>query len=296
MERSVLNGFAIDIGGTKTAAARIAGGEIVSREVRPTGGEGLADHLDRIDELLRTLGWRLGAGKLGVTVTGRVTSDGQWSAVNAKTLRGIDAAPLGASLLERFGSAKVSNDAAATAYAEQLFGSGRGNLNFVYITVSTGVGGGIVLGGRMLESRCGLAGHLGFTSCSFGEGLREFRDIRTVEGIAAGRAIAAAAATAGHPDTDARQVFAAAARGEAWASVIVETSARAIAELCANVTSIFDPECIAVGGSIGLAPGYLEKVRAHLEREPAILRRPVVAASLGPDGPLLGALAHGLKV
>lgn len=295
MERSALNGFAIDIGGTKTAAARIAGGEIVSRRVLPTEGEGLDVHLDRIDSLLKALDWRPGAGGLGITVTGRVTSEGLWSAINAKTLRGINAAPLGASLRERFGPARVSNDAAATAFAEQLFGSGRGNTNFVYITVSTGVGGGIVLGGHMLESRCGLAGHLGFTSCSFGAGTGEFREVRTVESVAAGRAIASAAAAAGHPDTDARQVFAAADRGAPWASAIVETSAKAIAELCANVTSIFDPDCIAVGGGIGLAPGYLEKVRAHLDREPAILRRPVVAASLGPDGPLLGALAHGLK-
>lgn len=295
MQRSALNGFAVDIGGTKTAAARIAGGEIVSREVRPTEGDGLRDHLDRIADLLKAMDWRPGQDVLGVTVTGRVTSEGLWSAVNAKTLRGIDLAPLGASLRERFGAARVSNDAAATAYAEQLFGSGMGSTNFVYITVSTGVGGGIVLGGKMLESRSGLAGHLGFTTCSFGEGTREFRETRTVESVAAGRAIASAAAAAGHLGTDARQVFAAAAGGESWAMAIVETSARAIAELCANVTTVFDPDCIAVGGGIGLAPGYLDKVRAYLDREPAILRRPVVAASLGSDGPLLGALAHGLK-
>lgn len=295
MERSAVNGFAVDIGGTKTAAARIVGGEIVAQEIRPTGGENLGDHLDRIAGLLGALDWRPGSGVLGVTVTGRVTSEGLWSAVNAKTLRGIDAAPLGAALRARFGPARVSNDAAATAYAEHLFGAGRGAADFVYITVSTGVGGGIVLGGRMLESRSGLAGHLGFTSCSQGEGPREFRDTRTVEGIAAGRAIAWAAAAAGHPGTDARQVFAAAAGGEAWAHAIVDTSARAIAELCANVTSTLDPDCIAIGGSIGLAPGYLDRVRAHLGREPALLRRPVAAASLGPEGPLLGALAHGLK-
>lgn len=294
MERVSLNGFAVDIGGTKTAAARIVRGEIVAREVRPTMGDGIDDHLDRIADLLKALDWRPGSGVLGVTVTGRVSSDGLWSAVNAQTLRGIDAAPLGASLRQRFGLAKVSNDAAATAYAEQLFGSGRGCANFVYITVSTGIGGGIVLGGNMLESRSGLAGHLGFTTCSFGESTHEFRETRTVEGVAGGRAIAWAAAAAGYLETDARQVFAAAAREESWAMAIVETSARAIAELCANVTAVFDPVCIAVGGSIGLAPGYLERVRAHLDCEPTILRRPVVAASLGSDGPLLGALAHGL--
>lgn len=292
MTREGLSGFAVDIGGTKTAAARIAGGQVAERIVVATnGGAGLCGQIDMVGGLLARLGHRAG-DPLGVCVTGRVTSGGQWFAVNTGTLRAIDGAPLGAELAARFGAAGCCNDAAAAALAEARFGAGEGCGIFLYLTVSTGVGGGIVLGGRLVESAKGFAGHFGFVSD------REARDpcgsgrLGTVESVAGGRAIASAAKAAGHRGVDARAVFAAADAGEPWAQDIVGRSARATAGLCADLAAVLDPDRIAIGGSIGLAPGYIAAVEDHLSDEPALFRVPLVPAVLGADGPLLGALAH----
>ncbi|MCB2055551.1 MAG: ROK family protein [Geminicoccaceae bacterium] len=287
-----LTGFAVDLGGTKTAAARIEKGVVVDRrEVATDGAADLAGQLDGMAALLRALDHRPGS-RLGVAVAGRLTAEGIWSALNAGTLTAVQDAPLGRALRQRFGQAGLCNDAAAAALAEARFGAGRGCRIFVYLTVSTGIGGGIVVDGRPFESRRGLAGHLGFLSAPLGRDLCGSGRRGTVESVAGGRAMAAAATAAGHPGANARQVFDAALRGEPWAETIVERSARAVATLCADIAAALDPERIAIGGGIGLASGYLERIEAHLADEPPLFRVPLQPAALGPSGPLLGALAY----
>lgn len=291
MKRSELSGFAIDLGGTKTAAARIERGGIVDR--LQTATEGTADAgrlIDTAAELLSRLGYASGV-PLGVAVTGRLDRAGGWHAVNTGTLTGVSAIPLGDLLAARFGSARACNDAAAAAFAEALFGAGQGSSAFAYLTVSTGVGGGLVLDGRLLSSANGLAGHVGFSSSRFGTDRCGSGRMGTVESVASGRAIAKAAADAGHPGHDARGVFSAAASGEAWAGSLIDRSASAVAALCGDLTAILGLDRIALGGSIGLAPGYLDQVSQKLMDEPPLFRSQLVAASLGQDSGLLGALA-----
>lgn len=291
MTHDGLTGFAVDIGGTKTAAARIENGKVVQRNVVPTvSSADLTSHLDGIAHQLEALSFQSG-NHLGVAVTGRVTRAGEWFAVNSGTLPAITGVPLGCALKDRFSDAWSCNDAAAAAFAEANYGSGQGCSNFVYLTVSTGVGGGLVAGGRLIESGRGLAGHLGFTSSRAATHRCGSGRMGTIESVAAGRAIARAAAEAGYPRADARDVFEAAQTGEEWANMIVEKSASAIAGLCADMAALLDPDCIAVGGSIGLASGYLQRVRRHLGQEPELFQVPLVTAQLGSDGPLLGALA-----
>lgn len=297
MNRQEINGYAVDIGGTKTAAARIAAGEVVGKRTCATDGTADLDaHLETVEDMISDLGWSKASGDvLGVTVTGRVSVQGEWSAVNAGTLSLTENAPLGDALKERFGAVNWSNDASASALAEYLLGAGIGSDNFAYITVSTGVGGGLVFHGRLLESGSGLAGHLGFSTSRLAETRCGCGRMGTVESVSSGRAIAQAAADAGHAGLDAREVFIAARASEGWAETIVDRSARAIAELCGNITAILDPDAIAIGGSVGLAEGYIERVQAHLAEEPILFRRSVMRAQLGADSPLLGALAHGMR-
>jgi N-acylmannosamine kinase len=276
-------GFAVDLGGTKTAAARIAGGRIVERLQAPTdGGAGLDAQIEAVAALLARLGFRTGAA-LGVAVAGRIDAAGGWHAVNAATLSAIDGVPLLDRLRDRFGGAiALCNDAAAAARGEARLGAGRGAAHFAYLTVSTGVGGGVVLDGRLLASGDGLAGHVGFVSSRWGDAPCGSGRRGTVESVASGRAIARAAGLA-----DARAAFAA-ATPEARAAI--DRSARAIAGLCADLRAIFGLDRIAIGGSVGLAPGYLPQVIGHLATEPALFRTPLVAAALGQDSALLGAL------
>jgi predicted NBD/HSP70 family sugar kinase len=276
-----LSGFAVDLGGTKTAAARIEGGKVVERRQQATDpGAGMEAQLDTLAELLAGLGFEAGAA-LGVAVAGRVDKDGNWHAVNTGTLSAISAAPLGENLRRRFGAmARPVNDAAAAGLAEARLGAGRGMHNLAYLTVSTGVGGALVLGGRLIDSSNGLAGHVGFSSSRFGDQRCGSGRLRTVESVAGGRAIAAAA---GLPD--ARAVFDSGAH-----EPIIDRSAAAVAALIGDLTAILGLDRVVVGGSIGLAPGYLERVIRHLAGEPELFRPAVVPAELGHDSGLIGAL------
>lgn len=277
------SGFAVDLGGTKTAAARIDAGRIVDRLQSPTDGAGsFTAQIEAMAALLGRLGFRHGAA-LGVAVAGRVDALGRWQAVNGATLPGIGAEPLLDQLRARFGlGVTVRNDAAAATLAEARLGAGRGVDHFAYLTVSTGVGGGVVLRGRLLQSANGLAGHVGFVSSPEGERRCGSGRFGTVESVASGRAIAAHAGLA-----DARAAF---ADGGVVAETAIDRSARAVARLAADLNAILGLDRIAIGGSVGLAPGYLPRIIAHLDSEPPLFRLPLVTAELGQDSALLGAL------
>lgn len=288
--RSDLNGFAVDFGGTKIAAAQIVSGEVVGRREAQTDAAADAEkQVQAMAGLLQMLGY-CGGDILGVAVAGRIDRAGYWHAVNTGTLGSVAEVDLARVVGTRIGPATCSNDAAAAALGEARFGAGKGVGSFAYLTVSTGIGGGLVMDGRLLTSANGLAGHVGFASCPdapdfCGSGRRG-----TVESVAGGRAISAAARAAGH-DVDARAVCQAAIAGAPWADAIVARSAGAVARLIADLASILGLEGVALGGSIGLSPGYMARVTQALASEPPLFRVPVTAAALGADAPLLGALA-----
>lgn len=277
------DGFSVDLGGTKTAAARIVNGRIEARLQSPTRSQAdFEAQLDALSTLLAALGFRTG-DRLAAAVAGRVDSTGHWRAVNAGTLPGIRGEPLLDRLRDKFGAdVSVINDAAAAALAEARLGAGVGADHFAYLTVSTGIGGGVVLNGKLLQSRNGMAGHVGFISSLACQDRCGSGRIGTVESVASGRAIAAAAGTA-----DARAAF---ASDTACARAAIDRSAMAVARLCADLTAIFGLDRIAMGGSIGLADGYLARVITCLGDEPPLFRVQVVPATLGHDSALLGAL------
>jgi N-acylmannosamine kinase len=281
-----VSGFAVDLGGTKIAVARFRDGVVDLRLQQATRADADLDaQLQSIEAMLEEVRYRRGE-PVGVAVAGRIDREGNWHAVNTSILSAITAAPLGQALRERFGARSLAiNDAAAAALAEHRLGAGQGVYNFAYLTVSTGVGGGLVLGGRLIDSSNGLAGHVGFVSSQLGDRLCGSGRMGTVESVASGRAIAAAAGMA-----DAKTVFAS-ADGDA----VIERSADAVARLIADLTTILGLETVAIGGSVGLAHGYLPRVLRHLEAEPELFRPNVVPASLGNDSGLVGALLRCIE-
>lgn len=277
-----LDGFAIDLGGTKTAAARVEGGRMAARLQDATRSDApLSDQIEVLAAMLADLGYHRG-DPLGAAVAGRVDGQGIWRAVNADTLSALGDAPLTAALRDRFGAGVALNDAAAAALAEARLGAGQGVENFAYLTVSTGVGGGLVMGGRLLQSADGLAGHVGFMSSGLGRGACGSGRVGTVESVASGRAMAAAAGLA-----DARAVF-----DRPECAPIIARSAAAVAALCADLRAILGIERIAIGGSIGLRPDYFAQVSQVLSQEPALFRPEIRPAALGQDSGLLGAVLY----
>jgi N-acylmannosamine kinase len=286
------SGLAVDFGGTKIAAARLVRGQVAEQVQVATDGQAgdrgqiaaMAGLLDRLE-----VG---GADRIGVAVTGRVTAAGIWQALNSETLENVVSVPLRAILSRRFGrDVVVQNDAVAAALGEALAGAGRGYRSLAYVTVSTGVGGGIVLNGAPLRSDSGLAGHVGFTTSRIARDICGSGRAQTVESIASGRAIARLAALQDHAGLDAKAVFAAHLDGQLWARALIRQSAGAIAELCGNLKATLDLPLVLLGGSIGLAPGYLELVDGFLQDEPEIFRPKLVRAELGLRATFIGALA-----
>lgn len=206
--------------------------------------------------------------------------------------------------------AVVERDTHVAALAEWSFGAARGLADFLYLTVSTGIGGAIVAGGRLIGGPDGVAGELGhllvdIDGPSCGCGARGH-----LEAIASGVGIARAAADAVASGTapglaslassrgrglDARDVAEAEVDGDADAAAIMERARRAFAESCVSLVDVFNPERIVVGGSIARNQGerWLGPIR---ERVAAVAfsvprgRVEIVGAALGDDVGLIGAV------
>ncbi|MFC6486546.1 ROK family protein [Nitratireductor sp. GCM10026969] len=292
-ERNVspdLTGAALDIGGTKIVAARFESGSEVARLNRPTdrgmSGRGLI-------ETCRDLLTQVEADSespLGVAATGRVAASGLWSAVNAGTLPHIENLPLAEALASGLGRPVfVLNDAAAAAWVEARHGAAADAASMIYVTVSTGVGGGFVLNNTLLTSESGLAGHVGFMSARSSNLPCGSGRVGTIESIASGTAIAARAKATGHPVT-AREVFESWRRGESWAESLVHDSARTIADLGSSLRASLGLDCMVLGGSVGLSEGYGKLVDHFLAKEPPLFRIETALATFQHDSPLLGAL------
>ena len=285
------SGVAIDFGGTKISGSRIDKGKIIKNIQLVTEKKlNVDDQINQICELIKKFNI-LDSDKIGVAVTGRINENGDWFSVNDDSLVKIQSSPLQKILTQRFNrNVRVMNDAIAAASGELIAGSGKGFSNIGYITISTGVGGGFIIKGEPLTSKKGLANHIGFTTSRIATDICGSGREKTIESIASGRAMAKLAQVKGYPNHDAKLIFTKYLSGETWAKEIVMLSAKSIAEMCANIQSILDPEIIILGGSIGLADGYLSIVEKFLENEPPLWRSNLRHSLLGVNASKIGVL------
>ncbi|OLP58860.1 N-acetylmannosamine kinase [Xaviernesmea oryzae] len=283
--------LAIDLGGTKTSLALVQGGQIVASRTIPTDRSAGPDAwLDRAAAEAATLGASPAA--VGLAVTGFVDG-GRWSAMNPATLGIPEAYPLVDAASARFGVPVLAvNDAQAAAWGEFRLGAGQADrssngraqetsgIDLLFLTISTGIGGGIIAGGRLLT---GLSGHFGIFGLGSG-------GAQPLEDMVSGGFIAAEALRAGHA-LNAAGVFAAAENGAGWAEAIVSDSAERAALLLSDLHLALDPALIVIGGGIGLAPGYLDRLRQRLSVKPTRLTPRLAPARLGPHAGLIGVAA-----
>lgn len=268
--------LSIDIGGTKTMAALVSGSTVLEEIVVPTARDAGPDAwLLKVAE--STANWRNRYERIGIAVTGFIEG-GNWSALNPATLSIPDRYPLVDRVAALFGKPTFAvNDAQAAAWGEYRFGAGSGD-DLVFLTISTGIGGGVVVNGKPLS---GLAGHFGLIR-SPSQGQAPFEDQTS------GRWIASEALKTGHP-IDAVEVFERARKGETWAADIMSLSAHRAATLCRDIKLMFDPDVIVIGGGIGLAEGYLDLMRSQLSGMSPRLTPRLVAAKLGRRAGIIGA-------
>jgi N-acetylmannosamine-6-phosphate 2-epimerase / N-acetylmannosamine kinase len=264
--------LAVDLGGTKTMASLVQAGEVLDTSVFATDRSGspeswLASIVDAV------AAWKGRYTAVGIAVTGAVR-DGHWRAMNTATLDIECEFPLEQRAAELLGVPVVAaNDAQAAAWGEFKAFSDRSDL--VFMTVSTGLGGGIVSEGRLLR---GVAGHFGQMSNATGE---------KVEGQICGPWIAVEAKRLGHA-VEPKDVFAAAVSGDEWAVGIIDGVARRFARLCCDIQLAIDPSRIVIGGGVGLATGFLDRVRAEIAAIGPSAMPELHAATLGPRAGIVG--------
>ena len=271
--------LAIDIGGTKTIAALVAAGEIFDqRETKTERGLGATDWCDSIAGL--AAGWKGEYAHAGAAVTGMV-ADGLWTALNPLILPVKDRFPLRDELGKRLGTeVHCFNDAQAAAWGEYKFGAGAGK-DIFFLTISTGIGGGAIVDGKLLVGTRGLAGSAGQLRFA-ANGTSQ-----PIENLCAGLSIAQAAKTAGH-ELDASGVFAAARQGADWARAIIAASTGHVGNLISDLQMLFDPPAFVIGGGIGLADGFLDGLRLHFAGLPKDQRPEIRPAALGKHAGIIG--------
>ncbi|MBY7514928.1 N-acetylmannosamine kinase [Escherichia fergusonii] len=288
--------LAIDIGGTKLAAALIgADGQIRDRRELPTPASQTPEALrEALAALVSPL--QAHAQQVAIASTG-IIRDGSLLALNPHNLGGLLHFPLVKTLEQLTDLPTIAiNDAQAAAWAE--YQALEGDItDMVFITVSTGVGGGVVSGGKLLTGPGGLAGHIGHTLADLHGPVCGCGRTGCVEAIASGRGIAAAAQgkLAG---ANAKTIFTHAGQGDEQAQQLIHRSAHVLARLIADIKATTDCQCVVVGGSVGLAEGYLALVETYLAQEPAAFHVDLLAAHYRHDAGLLGAalLAQGEKL
>ncbi|GGK14698.1 N-acetylmannosamine kinase [Deinococcus malanensis] len=282
--------LALDIGGTSIRAALVQDGHVQDRREIPTPKPATPDAVMAAAlDLARPLVSH--AQALGVACAGAVAG-GRVTATATHTFPGWTDIPLAATLSDETGlPCAALNDARAAAWGEYVAGAGRGSSEFMFVTVSTGVGAGLILGGHLHLAANGLDAELGFVSvpAQWGPGIAvpPLGHLGPLEFETSGTALGARAQALGF--SSARALCDAAEAGNSRAESEYRHSAVLLAWKLADIAALLGVTQVALGGSVGLRPGYLERVRACLGHFPDRYRPEVVHAQQGPDAGLLGA-------
>ncbi|MFN8473994.1 MAG: ROK family protein [Anaerolineae bacterium] len=300
----------LDFGGTKLAAGvwRVGSAQLLATRRRPTdvaaGAEGdLAAMLDMSRDLLASVGGAEELSAVGVCFGGQVDA-ARGVVIVQMHVPGWEMFPLRDTMAAHFGvPAAVENDGNAAALAEHRFGAGRGRPSLLYLTVSTGVGGGLVLDGRIFEGAHGLAGEIGHMLVAPGGPPCPCGRRGCLEAVAAGPAIARAAvarlaanpeprsALRGLPSLTARNVAEAAAGGDDIAREVLDEAFGYLGLGVANAAVLLDPGCVVLGGGVTrMGEPLFERVRAAVQ-ERVFAPCDVLPARLGDDVGIWGGVA-----
>lgn len=278
--------LAVDIGGTKLAAGLVdtKDGRIVRRAVTPTPRSEDAEVVfGALTGLLDELGPERAAAEVcGIGSGGPMTAGGEaLTPVHIPAWRGF---PLRRRMEEATGRPVfVDNDAKAVALAEGWIGAAAGVGAYLGMVVSTGIGGGIVLDGRLLEGQAGNAGHIGHVVVEPGGRPCFCGGQGCLEGEASGRAIEA---VTGRPPAEAPPE-------------VIEGTGRLVGRAVASVANLLDLRLAVVAGSVALGFGdpFFAAAQAEIDARSRLdfsrgtIIRP---AGLGGDAPLIGAAAVAL--
>jgi glucokinase len=303
----------VDLGGTKMAVGVVDSEQHVHYE----GNEpslGLSE-----DQLIEDLGRELGEARdarmdvlaAGLGIPATIDHD-RGVAIQAVNLE-ISDVPLRDLMRDQLGlPVYIDNDANVAALAEFLFGAGRGARNVVMLTIGTGIGGGLILGGEIYRGSIGSGAELGHIVI-VEDGLPcqgNCPNHGCVETYASGTAIAREGKAVAEREPDSalgkalaegpivgKTVTQLAMKGDPLASEVVAEAGRHLGVALASLANIFDPDVFVIGGGVSaVGELLLEPARQELRSRalPPMNKAPVKLAELGPEAGMIGAAAMAL--
>jgi predicted NBD/HSP70 family sugar kinase len=233
---------------------------------------------------------------IGMGIPGVVNRDSHW--IEFAPLIGVDRPTDTAPVLERIAAATglpvlIENDVNLAAVGERWAGVAQGVDDFAFLSIGTGLGMGLVLGGELHRGTHGAAGEVDWALAGLSEDVDP-----SAEGVAA---LATRLEAGGSPASvlaapyDARDIFAAARRGDTLAHAVVDEVARRIAAHIAPITAVADPALVVLGGGLGSNGDLLLRPVRRLLGEWLPYAPRVEISSLGEAAVLMGALATGLR-
>ena len=302
--------LAFDLGGTELRAALVdREGALRAFATTPTLA---SDGYEAVIGQMELLATRIRAEQPGLTVASiGVGAPGPLDPVAGiviapPTLAGWNNVPLAAILQQRFGlPTRLENDANAAALGEWRFGAGRGTQSMVFVTVSTGIGGGVIADGRILHGRRGLAAEIGHMTIT-AEGEPCFcGNVGCFEAVACGTALGRRASKttvagdgsalrrlSGDSDVTGRHVVEAARAGDPQALALLDDEARWLGIGFTNLLHLYSPDVIVMGGGIANGLDLMQnRIDITIRSRAMVAYRdvPVVAATLGNHAGLVGA-------
>jgi glucokinase len=300
--------IAADVGGTQLRAACYATDSLNPIQVRriATQADG-STPLERLKTLITSV-WpeNENVDAIGIAAPGPLDSN-EGIVMAAPNIPGWVDLPLRKYMEDRFQiPVVVGNDANLAAVGEWKYGAGRGHHHLVYLTVSTGIGGGVIIDDRLLLGDRGLAAELGHVTVLHDGPLCGCGQRGHLEAIASGTAIArwveeelkrgSFSSLANERPVTAKAVSRAAHTGDKLAVAALERAGRFIGQALADYLHIFNPTVVVIGGGVSLSGKLLldplcESLKKHVLTRHYLDRLTIEPAALGDDAGLMGALA-----
>ena len=284
----------IDLGGTQVRAAIVdREGQILRRAARLTDVAGgplaiVAQMLTLATEVMGEDRSRVKAA--GVSSPGPLDSDTGY-VLELPTLPGWTNFPLRQTLAEKLQMpVTLENDGIAAANGEWKFGAGKGLKHLVYVTVSTGIGGGVVVDGHLMRGRRGMAGHVGHMSIEENGPVCGCGNPGCFEALASGTAFNKVAHSLGF--ANAKAMTQSAREGDQKAFAAVHREAVLLGFGFTSLLHLYSPEKLIVGGGVSSAFDLmLPTIKAEIQRRamPAFRSVEIVVAELGDNAGLVGA-------
>ena len=279
----------VDLGGHKIAAALVEDGRIVERISEPTSGREPDAILGQIAAMVKRLG-ACDERPVGVGIPG-VLDAAREIALLLPNFTGWNGLPLRKMLSSRIGlPAALENDANCYALGEGWGGAARGMTDFILLTLGTGIGGGIVVGGRILKGFHGMAGEPGHLVVGSGEpcGCSSHGHL---EGISGADALERTAKSMGlQPDLK----YLWTRRTDPAVAPLWDRALDHLAKGIASAIHLFDPQAVILGGGMSRGEGFIDVLKPRVLDYLALPFRKTLdlrPSQLGNDAPTIGAAA-----